>query len=267
MRTLSEACMPDPVPEEFVALANRLADAAGAVVLRHFRMPFAVDAKPDATPVTIADREAERAMRLLLAMHAPGHGIVGEEEGRENDGAEYVWCLDPIDGTKAFIAGKPMFGTLVALARRGAPVLGIIDQPVSRERWLGVAGRTTTFNGATSATRRCQRLGDALLNATTPDMFAGADAPRFARLAAQVRHALYGGDCYAYGLLASGHLDLVVEAQLKPYDFCALVPIVEGAGGRMVDWQGKPLGLGSHGRVVAAGDPALVGPAVQALGA
>ena len=257
--------MPDPVPEEYVALAVELAEAAGAALRRYFRTPVAVDAKPDATPVTAADREAERAMRALLAKRAPGHGIVGEEEGRENAEAEYVWCLDPLDGTKAFISGKPMFGTLVGLARRGTPVLGIIDQPVSRERWLGVAGRPTAFNGVPCRTRTCPSLAQALLNATTPDMFVGRDAARFALLAGQVRHALWGGDCYAYGLVASGHLDLVVEAELKPYDWCALVPIVEGAGGRMTDWKGAPLTIASDGRVVAAGDPALVEQAVRAL--
>lgn len=257
--------MPDTVPDDYVALATALADAAGAVVARYFRTRFDVDAKPDATPVTVADREAERAMRALIARHAPGHGIVGEEEGRENADAEYVWVLDPIDGTKAFIAGKPMFGTLVALVHDGRPLIGVIDQPVARERWLGVAGRKTTFNGAPCATRPCPTLGAALLNATTPDMFPPADAERYARLAGAVRHALWGGDCYAYGLLASGHIDLVVEAGLKPYDFCALAPIVEGAGGRMNDWQGAALTLASDGRVIAAGDPRLVAPAIATL--
>jgi histidinol phosphatase-like enzyme (inositol monophosphatase family) len=259
--------MPDPVPDTYVALANRLADAAGAVLRRYFRARVAVDAKPDATPVTVADREAERAMRTILAEAAPGHGIVGEEEGRENDGAEYVWALDPIDGTKAYISGKPMFGTLIALVREGRPVIGVIDQPVSRERWVGVTGRATTLNGAPAATRPCASLGQAILNATTPDMFRGANQARFARLAAAVRHALYGGDCYAYGLLASGHIDLVVEAELKPYDFCALAPVIEGAGGRMTDWQGRALTLASDGRVVAAGDPTLLAPALERLNA
>jgi histidinol phosphatase-like enzyme (inositol monophosphatase family) len=257
--------MSDPDPDLYVALANRLADAAGAVLQRYFRARVAVDAKADATPVTIADREAERAMRAILAEAAPGHGIVGEEEGRENDGAEYVWALDPIDGTKAYISGKPMFGTLVALVRAGRPVIGIIDQPVSRERWLGVAGRATTLNGATVATRPCAALGQATLNATTPDMFRGVNQVGFARLTGSVRHTLYGGDCYAYGLLASGHIDLVVEAELKPYDFCALAPVIEGAGGRMTDWQGRPLTLASDGRVIAAGDPSLLAAAQELL--
>ena len=257
--------MPDAVPEEFVALATALADAAGAVVKRYFRTPVAVDAKSDATPVTIADREAERAMRALLAARAPDHGIVGEEEGCENDGAEYVWVLDPIDGTKSFISGKPMFGTLVALVREGTPVIGVIDQPVLGERWVGIAGRPSTFNGRPCRTRACAALGAAILNTTGPDLFPAGDAARYARLSGTVRHALWGGDCYAYGLLAAGHIDLVVEAGLKPYDFCALVPVVAGAGGRMTDWSGAPLTLTSDGRVIAAGDPRLLAPAIAAL--
>lgn len=257
--------MADAVPEAYVALAGRLADAAGEKIRPYFRTRVAFDAKADSTPVTAADRAAERAMRELIAREAPGHGVIGEEEGHENADAEWVWCLDPIDGTKAFISGKPMFGTLVSLVHRGTPVLGIIDQPVSRERWLGIAGRKTTFNGAPCAVRKCPALKDALLNATTPEMFAGPDAAAFARLVKSVRHAMYGGDCYAYGLLAAGHLDLVVECDLKPWDFCALAPIVAGAGGRMVDWQGAPLALGSDGRVIAAGDPALIGPALASL--
>ena len=257
--------MPDAVPEKFVAMSLRLADLAGAKIRPHFRTRVAVDTKPDLTPVTIADREAERAMRELIAREAPDHGVVGEEEGRDNAEAEWVWCLDPIDGTKAFITGKPMFGTLVSLTHRGKPVLGIIDQPVSRERWLGIHGRPTAFNDGRCATRDCAELKDAILNATSPDMFRGADATGFARLATSVRHALYGGDCYAYGLLASGHIDLVVETDLKPWDWCALAPIIAGAGGRMTDWQGRDLTIDSDGRVIAAGDPRLIEPALRAL--
>jgi len=257
--------MADAVPEKFVALALRLADAAGAKIRPHFRTRVAIDTKSDLTPVTIADRDAERAMREVIAREVPDHGVVGEEEGRDKADAEWVWCIDPIDGTKAFITGKPMFGTLVSLTHRGKPVLGIIDQPVSRERWLGIDGRPTAFNDGRCATRACAELKDAILNATSPDMFHGTDATGFARLAAAVRHALYGGDCYAYGLLASGHIDLVVETDLKPWDWCSLAPIVAGAGGRMTDWQGRDLTIESDGRVVAAGDPRLVEPALRAL--
>jgi histidinol-phosphatase len=257
--------MPDAVPESFVRLAVRLADAAGEKIRPYFRARVAVDAKPDLTPVTIADREAERAMREILAVEAPDHGVIGEEEGRQNPDAEWVWCLDPIDGTKAFITGKPMFGALVSLIHRGIPVVGVIDQPVSRERWIGIAGQPSTFSGKPCATRRCDHLKDAILNATSPDMFQGADATAFARLVRKVRHALYGGDCYAYGLLACGHLDLVVETDLKPWDWCALAPVISGAGGRMTDWSGRDLTVHSDGRVVAAGGPLLHDAALAAL--
>lgn len=257
--------MTDACPEPLIRFAESLADAAAPVLRRHFRTPVAVDTKPDRTPVTIADREAESAMRALIARHHPDHGVVGEEHGAERRGAEYVWVLDPIDGTKAFITGKPMFGTLIALVRHGRPLLGIIDQPVLGERWIGAAGRPTTFSGAPCRTRRCATLEAAALNTTSPDMFRGENAACFARLGNAVRLTLYGGDCYAYGLLASGFIDLVVEAELKPYDFCALVPVIQGAGGAIADWQGRPVTLESDGRVIAAGDPHLLPRAVEAL--
>ena len=197
-------------------------------------------------------------MRRLIEIAFPRDGIVGEEFGALNADADYVWVLDPIDGTKSFISGVPLFGTLIALTYRGKPVLGVIDQPVARERWIGAAGRKTTFNGRAIRTRRCPRLSDATLYATSPDMFAKGNAAAFARLRRKVKLARFGADCYAYGLLASGFIDLVVEADLKPYDFCALQPVIEGAGGRMSDWQGRPLTLKSDGRVIASGDQTLL---------
>ena len=252
-------------PEEYIAFAARLAEAAGAAIRPYFRAPLAVEAKEDATPVTVADREAEAAMRALIGRHYPDHGIVGEEFGPVRGRAAETWVLDPIDGTKAFIAGKPTFGTLIALLREGRPILGVIDQPVLGERWLGAAGRPTTFNGTAVSARSCPRLGDAILNATTPDMFPAPDKEAFDRLAAKSRHTVYGGDCYAYGLAASGHIDLVVEAGLAPYDFCALAPVIEGAGGVMTDWRGAALHAGSDGRVAAAGDAAVHGLALAVL--
>ncbi len=244
-------------PAAYVDFAHRLADAAGAVARKYFRAPIAIDNKADDTPVTIADREAEAAMRALIADHHPLHGILGEEEGAEREDAKLVWVLDPIDGTRAFIAGKPSFVTLIALVRDGVPVLGIIDQPVARERWVGVAGAPTRFNGQTVTTRSCARLDQAIMNTTSPELFAGEDAHAFARLSAAVKHTLYGGDGYAYGLVAGGFIDVVAEADLKPYDFCALAPVVEGAGGVMTDWRGRKLTMNSDGRVVACGDAAV----------
>ena len=251
--------------DPFLTLAAALADAAGAAVRPYFRQPLAVDDKPDSSPVTVADRAAEHAMREMIADRFPEHGIIGEEFGREREAAEFVWVLDPIDGTKSFISGVPLFGTLIALAQRGRPVLGIIDQPVSHERWVGAAGRPTTFNGAAVRCRPCSSLATATVFSTSPDMFTGADAAAHARLAAAAKLVRYGADCYAYGLLALGFIDLVVEASLKPYDFSAMLPIVEGAGGVATDWSGAPLTLASDGRVVVAGDPRAHRAALAAL--
>jgi inositol-phosphate phosphatase / L-galactose 1-phosphate phosphatase / histidinol-phosphatase len=255
----------DPATPEEIALAHKLADAAGAIVQRYFRTPITIDDKPDLTPVTIADREAERAMRRLIGQTFPAHGIIGEEEGRERADAESVWVLDPIDGTKNFISGIPLFGTLIALVRRGRPVVGVIDQPVLGERWLGIAGQPTTLNGKPVRTRACADLAHATLYTTSPDMFAGTDAAGFARLKSRVKLARFGADCYAYAQLSSGFIDLVVECDLKPYDFSALVPVIEGAGGAIVDWQGRALDLGSDGRVIACGDRRLLDAAKAAL--
>jgi inositol-phosphate phosphatase/L-galactose 1-phosphate phosphatase/histidinol-phosphatase len=250
-----------PVEPAHLALAEELADAAGAVVRRYFRQKIAVDDKSDLTPVTVADREAEAAMRRLIEARFPEHGIFGEEHGRTRPEADYAWVLDPIDGTKSFISGIPLFGTLIALTWRGRPVLGVIDQPISRERWVGAAGRPSTLNGAPIRTRPCADLAAATLYCTTPEMYRGEDAAGFARLRQAVKLTRYGADCYAYAMLATGFVDLVVEGELKPYDWSALVPVIEGAGGVMTDWQGKALDLASDGRVVAAGDPALAAAA------
>ncbi len=239
---------------EFEGLAHRLADRAGEIQRRYFRTPVSVETKPDASPVTIADREAEAAMRELIASAFPGHGILGEEHGTERVDAEFVWVLDPIDGTKSFITGRPLFGTLIALAHAGRPVLGVIDQAILRERWVGMAGEGSFHNGRPIGVRPCPRLEDAVLLTTSPDLFEGPERLGFARLHERVRLTLYGGDCYAYGQLALGLIDLIVESGLEPYDFMALAPVIEGAGGRFTDWRGQALTLGASGRVVAAGD-------------
>ncbi len=253
--------------DRFLALAIDLADVAGAAIRPYFRRPIAVDDKPDLSPVTAADRAAETAMRQLIAARFPAHGIIGEEFGREREGADFVWVLDPIDGTKSFISGVPLFGTLIALAHQGRPILGIIDQPISRERWIGASGRPTTFNGAPIRCRPCASLASATVYATSPNMFKGGDAASFGRVAATAKLVNYGADCYAYGLVAHGFIDLVVEASLKPYDFSAMLPIVEGAGGVASDWRGMPLSLASDGRVLVAGDRRAHQQALQLLAA
>ena len=247
------------------AFAEHLADLARPLVLRHFRQSVAVEDKHDLSPVTVADREAEAAMRRAIAERFPEHGILGEEYGPERADADLVWVLDPIDGTKSFISGRPLFGTLIALAHEGRPVLGVIDVPALGERFSGSDGGPASLNGVPIRTRGCRALRDALLHATSPAMFAGADQPRFAALAAKVKHAIYGGDCHNYGLVAAGWTDLVVEAQLKPYDYCAPAALIEAAGGVASDWRGQPLTLASDGRVVMAGDEALHRQAVAAL--
>ncbi|MCC7274351.1 MAG: histidinol-phosphatase [Alphaproteobacteria bacterium] len=252
-------------PPAAVALAARLADAAGAVIRPHFRTPVAIDDKADASPVTIADRDAETAMRRLIEDAFPDHGILGEEHGARAVDAEFVWVLDPIDGTKAFISGVPVFGTLIALLRGGRPVLGIIDQPILGERWLGVAGRGTTLNGRPVRVRACPQLDRATLFATSPDMFKGADVDAFERLRRAVKLTRWGADCYATAMVASGFADLVVEASLQTYDYCALVPVIEGAGGIATDWQGRPLGLASDGRSAIAGDARAHAAALERL--
>lgn len=247
------------------ALAEALADAASEAIRPFFRARLDIESKADASPVTQADRAAEAAMRKLIEAERPGDGIVGEEYGPVREGAERVWVLDPIDGTRSFIAGRAIFGTLVALLEAGRPVLGVIDQPIARERWIGATGQATTFNGSTATTRRCGSLSAAHLATTGPGYFKESERAAFGKVSAAARDTLWGGDCYNYALLASGHLDLVVEAGLKLYDFAALVPIIEGASGAITDWSGAPLNAASDGRVIAAGDPAILAEAIAAL--
>ena len=248
-----------------LVLAAQLADAAGAVIRPYFRADSGLETKEDTSPVTRADREAEAAMRRLIERAFPADAIHGEEYGLKPGTSGRMWVLDPIDGTRAFISGRPIFGTLIALVVDGWPVLGVIDQPVLNERWLGAVGQPTLFNGAPAATRRCRELGLALLGTTSPALFEDTQLHAFEHLDAAVRSTVLGGDCYNYGCVASGHLDIVVEVGLKLHDFAALVPVVEGAGGRMCDWHGDPLTAASPGEVIAAGDPARIDDIIEAL--
>jgi inositol-phosphate phosphatase/L-galactose 1-phosphate phosphatase/histidinol-phosphatase len=251
--------------DEYLAFALRLADAARAVTRRYYRAALAVESKADASPVTIADREAEQTLREMIRAAYPHHGIEGEEFPGERLNAEFVWRLDPIDGTKSFVIGRPLFGTLIALTRAGRPVLGVIDQCILEERWVGVAGRGSTWNDRPIRVRACPTLAEAILSLTSPQMFSAAQRTAVARLESAVRFPVYGGDCYAYGLLAMGSVDLIVEADLDVHDFMALVPVIEGAGGRVTDWQGAALTPWSDGRIVAAGDPRVHESALKLL--
>lgn len=253
------------VPAEYLALANRLADASGVVVRKYFRTPLDIDDKADDSPVTIADRGAEEAMRAIIAETFPDHGIIGEEFDAVRPDAELVWVLDPIDGTQAFITGKPSFGTLIALMKNGRPWLGVIDQPIIGERWIGAAGHGTTLNGAPAATRDVADVTVAALYATTPEMFVGDDKATFQRLYDRVKTPRYGADCYAYGLLSAGFIDVVCEADLKLHDWAAVVPVVENAGGVVTDWTGAPLRKGADGHILAAGGPAIHAAALSVL--
>lgn len=251
-----------------IALAHRLADAARAEILPHFRTQVDSESKDDATPVSVADRAAEEAMRRILKAEVPQDGVHGEEFGIEVGKSRRQWVLDPIDGTTAFLAGRPIFATLIALLVDGFPVMGVIDQPINGERWVGVMGEATTFNGKPVSTRRCRELSAATIATTGPQYFSQEEGDAFMALASQTDHKrmVMGGDCYNYACLASGHIDIVCEAGLKLYDYAALVPVVEGAGGMMSDWNGEPLHAGSDGRVLALGDPARLEDVLEAMG-
>jgi histidinol phosphatase-like enzyme (inositol monophosphatase family) len=252
-----------PDTDSLIAAACAAADVAGAVIRPFFRAGIATDLKADRSPVTIADRTAEQAMRAVLAERFPSHGILGEEFGLDQPMAPMRWVLDPIDGTRAFITGRPTFGTLIGLFRDDRPIIGVIDQPVTGERWIGAEGRATVFHGrfgGVAACRRCPALSDAELSCTSPEMF-GADTPRWERLRQAVRRNSWGGDCYAHGLVALGQIDIVAESDMKVWDWGALVPVIEGAGGSVTDWQGQALRPDGDGRVLSVGDKALL-PAI-----
>lgn len=256
------------VPQEYIEIAERLASAARPIARHYFRSDVAIESKSDASPVTQADRDIESAMRDILADACPEHTIVGEEMGGTPNQSGPMWILDPIDGTKAFATGTPVFGTLIGLAIEKRFVLGVIDQPISEEKWLGVAGRETTFNDAPVHVSDCEVLAQARLYTTAPDYFApGSAYDAFCRVREKVLFTRYGADCYAFGLMASGFVDLIVESQLKLWDFAALVPVIEGAGGVITDWHGASLTVESEGHLVAASSPALHEAALRLLAA
>jgi len=254
---------------DFTAFIGRLATASGETILPFFRTSLSIDNKStsqDFDPVTEADRAAEAVMRRLIKASFPQHGIVGEEFGNEREDAEYVWVLDPIDGTKSFIAGFPLWGTLIALLHKGTPVFGMMHQPFIGERFSGDSG-SAHYHGPSGerklAVRRCATLKEATSYTTSPLLMNAADRAAFARVEDAVRLTRYGGDCYSYCMLAAGHLDLVIETELKAYDIAALIPIITGAGGIVTTWEGKPAQGG--GRIIAAGDPRVHEAALKLL--
>jgi inositol-phosphate phosphatase/L-galactose 1-phosphate phosphatase/histidinol-phosphatase len=244
------------VDERLVEFACLLADEARKVLVPYYRRQFTVEHKHDLSPVTEADKAVEQKISQLIKNKYPRHGIIGEEFGGEKTDAEFVWVIDPIDGTKSFITGRPLFGTLISLVHEGKPVLGLIDQPILRERWLGVNG-VTEFNGEKVATRQCAGLKNAYFATTSPFLFSDDEVKKIEEISKSAKFSIYGGDCYSYAQLAIGRLDLVIESGLKPYDFCALAPVIEFAGGRITDWEGEEITINSNGKILACGDAAL----------
>jgi myo-inositol-1(or 4)-monophosphatase len=255
---------------DFAAFVERLAQVSGEVILPFFRSAIGAEDKSKGgvfDPVTEADRGAEAAMRRLIAQTFPAHGIIGEEYGSDRPDAEYVWVLDPIDGTKSFVSGLPTWGTLIGLMHRGTPVYGMMAQPFTRERYYGDGKRAklrtlapsrgeappSEWTTRTLRARSCASLAEATLATTSPHLF-GAPENRaaFERVETKVRLTRFGGDCYAYCAVAAGLIDLVIEAGLKPHDVVALAPIIEGAGGIITTWDGE--GAANGGRIIVAGD-------------
>lgn len=247
--------MSDPDLRPLLAFAESLADVARPVARAHFRGSGHVERKHDRTPVTAADRAIERLLRERIAEVFPDHGVLGEEEGPHRADAEWVWVLDPIDGTKAFASGNPLFGTLIGLARRGVPVVGVLDAPALGERWAAARGLGARHQGEPIHVRPPRPLADAVLYCPTPEKV--LDRPGLAVLQQRVQWTSWGGDCIAYGLLARGGADLVADAGLQPYDWCALAPIVQEAGGVVGDFAGRDLALPGDGTVLAASCPGL----------
>ncbi|MGA2567791.1 MAG: histidinol-phosphatase [Pseudolabrys sp.] len=253
---------------DFSSFVDQLAAASGETILPFFRTALAVDNKKAGgfDPVTAADRAAEQAMRALIRQNFPGHGVIGEEYGTERTDAEYVWVLDPIDGTKSFITGMVAWGTLIGLMRFGEPVFGMMNQPFTREKFSGDGG-AARYRGPTGNrdlhVRACASIDDAILSTTSPLLMNDADRGAFGRLEKKVKLSRYGGDCYAYCMLAAGLIDLVIETEIKPYDIVAIIPIVTGAGGIVTTWENGPAQAG--GRIVVAGDERVHAAALEML--
>ncbi len=257
--------------EGFINVAHRLADMSGKTIMPYFRQALSVENKTELSgsfdPVTLADKEAEEVIRKELTTAWPEHGIYGEEFGQINPDADYCWIIDPIDGTRAFITGSPLWGTLIGLTHHNQPIVGLMDQPYLKERFWASEG-FAYFRGPGGEyqlkVRSCSSLATATLATTAPDLFQpGYETEHFNHIKSKVRMTRYGGDCYSYCLLASGHLDLVVEAGLRAFDIAPLIPIIENAGGYISTWEGKPATLG--GRIVAAGDAVVHAQALEIL--
>lgn len=259
----------DKIDSATIAFANRLADAAGDVIRPYFRQRLEVTDKGAHAfdPVTEADKRAEQAIRAIIRAERPEDAILGEEYGLHQGTSGLMWVLDPIDGTRAFITGQPLWGTLIALEEGGKRLLGIIDQPVLGERFIGHAGVSEMRDASGTAalkTRSCAKLSEAIVSTTHPyGYFTDDERHAFGRVARAARMSRFGGDCYAYAMLAAGHIDIIIESGLQHWDVAALIPVIENAGGLVTDWEGRAVGEG--GRVVAAGDARAHGEALAIL--
>lgn len=240
--------------DEHVAFAVELADIARAVLRENDVARIDVSVKPDRSLVTAMDILIEDRLRAMIAARYSLHGIIGEERDWVRPGSEHVWVLDPIDGTTAFIAGMPVYGTLIALAVGGVPRLGIIDIPAIDSRWIGAEGRQTTRNGTPVRVRSCPSLAQAIMTNSNQDYLAPSERPALDRLRAATSARVYGGASLNYGLLSDGRTDLALDGGQKVFDFAPFRPIVEGAGGIVTDWAGAPLTLESSGQLLGAGD-------------
>ena len=251
--------MPESLPahDEFMRFAEQMAEVTGPILMAASAERPDVEFKPDASFVTSVDRAIETKLREMIETEYPDHGIYGEEFPAKNLDAEFVWVLDPIDGTAPFIAGIPVYGTLIALAWQGAPFVGLIDHPATVDRWTGVVGRFAKRNGHEVRTRRDQSPASSFVTCSNPDFMSPQELERFSRLRAKAPYVQYGGSCYAYGLLASGRTDIAIDSGLEPFDFFACSAVVNGAGGVMTDWEGASLTIESSGCILASGSPSL----------
>lgn len=245
-----------PAHEEFLCFAEKLADASGEILLAMAKEAPEVDLKSDASFVTTTDKAVEQKLRELILKTYPSHGILGEEFGNVNIDAEFVWVLDPIDGTAAFIAGIPVYGTLISLAWKGKPFVGIINHPVTSDRWVGVSGRFAKHNGKPIKVRACSGFEDAYTTCSNPDYMTVEQLTQFKKLQKRAQYVQYGGACFAFGILASGRTDIAIDAGLKAFDVYACAAVIQGAGGYMTDWKGNDLTFGMDGTIIATGDHA-----------
>ena len=244
--------------EELVSFSNHLADESEKVIKKYFRKSLLVDSKDDESPVTIADQETELKIRELIENKYPEHGILGEEFDKKNIDSEYLWVIDPIDGTRSFIAGHKDFGTLIALLHNKKPIIGIINCPLHQERWVGVEGEKTKMNKQEVKTSSNQILNKSYLSTTGLYMFENDNFKKgFEKIIEKTKYHRFGGDCYNYGMLASGYIDIVIENTLKAHDYMALIPVIEGAGGKITDKYGKVIDLNSDGSVVVSANNKL----------